>query len=131
MRLILEGEDAIRLEPGGGALVVEAAVEGEGEVPLSPFHLLAASLAWCTWSVLATWGGHSGLSAEELELGVRWSFGGDPVRVSEVEVEVVWPSLPPSRVAAARRAAAHCTVHHTLEAGTRLETRVRVGSEGP
>jgi uncharacterized OsmC-like protein len=126
MQLILESEDSIRLTVDGAELAVEA----EGEVTLSPFHLLAASLALCTWSVLATWGRQAGLPVEGLELGVRWSFGGDPVRVSDVELDVVWPSLPPARRAAARRAAAHCTVHHTLEAGTRLETRVRVGAEG-
>jgi uncharacterized OsmC-like protein len=120
MRLILETEASIRLSPNGPDLVVEP----QGDVVLSPFHLLGASLALCTWSVLASWAEQANLPVEELELVVDWAFGGDPVRVSEVGLDVVWPGLPPARLEGARRAARYCTVHHTLEHGSRLTTRV-------
>lgn len=126
MRLILETEASIRLAPGGAELAVESA----GEVSLSPFHLLAASLALCTWSVLASWAEQARLPAETLELVVRWEFGGDPVRVADVELRVEWPGLPAARRDAARRAAGQCTVHHTLEHGSRVTTRVATADAG-
>jgi len=122
MRIILEAEESIRLVDGGGEFVLESA-PGIG---LSPFHLLAASLATCTRSVLEGWGREAGLRPEGLEIGVAWELGGDPVRVSELRMEVAWPGLPAEREAAARRVAAHCTIHHTLTLGTRLSTEIRV-----
>jgi uncharacterized OsmC-like protein len=120
MRLIMETEDSIRLAPGGPELTMET----PGDAALSPFHLLAASLAWCTRSVLVSWAQQASLSVEDLELVVRWEFGGDPVRVAEVEIDVVWPGLPAAGLGGTRRAAGHCTVHHTLQHGSRLTTRV-------
>jgi uncharacterized OsmC-like protein len=121
MRIILESAESVRLAEGAAGV----AVEGADDVALSPFHLLAASLAMCTWSVLQGWAGHAGIPAHGLELTVDWSFGEDPVRVSELRMDVAWPELPPQRREAARRAAAQCTVHHTLEHGTRVSTRVQ------
>lgn len=43
MRVVIEGESAIRLEAGDG----EFEISSEG-TPISPYHLLAASLASCT-----------------------------------------------------------------------------------
>lgn len=120
MRIILEGEDRIRLTAGEGGFAFESA----GEAGLSPFHLLAASLATCTYSVLHSWAHHAGLSMTGLAILVSWEFGGDPVRVSEIGMELDWPGLPPARAEAARRVAAQCTVHHTLEHGSHVETRV-------
>lgn len=121
MKIILESASSIRIAQSEGPLAVEAVAEAE----LSPFHLLAASLAMCSWSVLHGWADHAGLPHSGLELVVEWSFGGDPVRVSELRLDLVWPGLPPRRQEAARRAAAQCTVHHTLEHGTVVSTRVR------
>jgi uncharacterized OsmC-like protein len=45
---------------------------------------------------------------------VRWKFGDEPHRVSDLDVTFDWKSLPPNRVAAARRVAELCTVHATL-----------------
>jgi uncharacterized OsmC-like protein len=120
MRLILESAESIRLDAAGDGLVVEPA----GDVGLSAFHLLAASLALCTRSVLQGWADQAGVPTAGLELTVDWSFGEDPVRVSELRMGLLWPALPPQRHEAARRAAAHCTVHHTLEHGTRVRTQV-------
>lgn len=121
MRIVLEAEDSIRLLPGGGELVLE----GGPAVGLSPFHLLAAALATCTWSVLEGWAREAGLGADALAILVEWDLGGDPVRVSNVRMEVAWPELPAGREAAARRVASHCTIHHTLELGTHVSTEIR------
>lgn len=131
MRIILESEDSIRLRSGAGGLELEA-VAGVG---LSPFHLLAASLGACTRSVLLAWAEAAALDIAGLEVVVDWEFGGDPVRVSEFRMVLVWPALPAARRAAAERAAAQCTVHHTLAHGSRVATRVagspEAGADGP
>lgn len=124
MRIILETEHSVRLAAGAGDLALEAAPD----VGLSPFHLLAASLGACTWSVLLGWAEAAGLDSTGLELVVEWEFGGDPVRVSEFRLAVAWPGLSADRRSAAARAASQCTVHHTLEHGSRVTTRVESAS---
>lgn len=111
MKIILLGDDALRLEPIPGALTVEAATS---EMSYSPFHMLASGLATCTASVLHSWATHAKLSVEDLSLAVRWRFADDPHRVSDIEVILEWPSLPANRLGAARRVAEMCTVHATL-----------------
>ena len=123
MRIHLESDDRIRLT------AADSGFSFEGDAGLSPFHLLGASLATCTYSVLHGWAHHAGLSMDGLSIGVEWELGGDPVRVSDVRMDLEWPGLPPERREAARRAAAHCTVHHTLEHGSEVETRVVDGSD--
>ena len=61
------------------------------------------------------------LSVDDLALEVRWSFGDDPHRVSDIGVIIDWPSLPPARLAAARRARELCTIHATLTHPPRIE----------
>lgn len=111
MKIILLSDDAIRLEPTPGPLTIEAFSE---EQPYSPFHMLASSLAYCTFSVLYAWATHADLAADDLTLDVRWTFADDPHRVGSIAVEFTWPSLPEKRLAAARRVAEMCTVHATL-----------------
>lgn len=125
MRIILESEASVRLAAGSEGVVLEP----EPGVALSPFHLLAASLAMCTWSVLMGWAEAASLDASGLELVVAWEFGGDPIRVEEMRMGVEWPGLPAGRRGAAERAASQCTVHHTLEHGSRVVTRVLGGRE--
>lgn len=120
MRIILETEERIRLEADAGGF----AFETTDDTGLSPFHLLAASLATCTYSVVHSWAHHAGLGLDGLAIIVEWELGGDPVRVSEVRMDLEWPGLPTARREAARRVAAQCTIHHTLEHGSHVETRV-------
>ncbi|HSH46658.1 MAG TPA: OsmC family protein, partial [Longimicrobiales bacterium] len=127
MKIVLETEHRIRLVPDDAGFAFEA-VEGG----LSPFHLLAASLATCTYSVIHSWAHQAGLDMAGLEIVVAWEFGGDPVQVSRMDMDIAWPGLPPVRREAARRVAEHCTVHHTLMAPTTVETRVAANDEaGP
>jgi uncharacterized OsmC-like protein len=125
MRIILESETSVRLASGSEGVILEPAPG----VALSPFHLLAASLATCTWSVLMGWAEAASLDVTGLELVVAWDFGGDPVRVAEMRMGMEWPGLPAGRRGAAERAARQCTVHHTLEHGSRVLTRVLPGRE--
>lgn len=111
MKITLLADDAIRLEPVAGPMTIEAS---SAEMVYSPFHMLASSLATCTFSVLHSWATHAKLPVDDLTIDVRWTFGEDPHRVSDIVVTFDWPSLPPNRLAAARRVGELCTIHATL-----------------
>ncbi|MBA3670872.1 MAG: OsmC family protein [Gemmatimonadaceae bacterium] len=111
MKLILLGDRSIRLEAEPGPLTIEAA---DADAQYSPFHMLGSALASCTFSVLYSWATHAKLSVNDLTLEVRWQFADEPHRVSDISVRFDWPSLPPTRLAAARRVAELCTIHATL-----------------
>ena len=112
MKITLLSDDRIRLEGKAGPLSVEAE---SAETQYSPFHMLASGLATCTFSVLASWGTHAKLGVDDLAIEVGWTFEENPHRVGRMEVDVVWPSLPAERRAAAVRAAGLCTITRTLE----------------
>jgi len=111
VKIILLSDNAIRLVPEPGPMTIEAA---SIEQQYSPFHMLASSLATCTFSVLHSWAANARLSADDLAIEVRWQFAEDPYRVGELRLTYDWPSLPPSRARAVARAAELCTVHATL-----------------
>jgi uncharacterized OsmC-like protein len=112
VKITLTGEDSVRLEPTEGPMTIESPT---AERQYSPFHMLGSSLAYCTFSVLHSWATHANLSIEGMTLDVTWKFStDDPKRVSDIALTFHWPSLPPARLAAAKRVAAMCTVHATL-----------------
>ena len=112
MRITLLSDDAIRLEPDEGPMTIEAL---EPDQQYSPFHMLATSLAYCTFSVLYSWATHTGQTADDLAIEVRWKFSDDePHRVSDIFMIYSWPSLPARKAEAAKRVAHMCTIHETL-----------------
>ena len=111
MKIILIAEDAIRLEPVHGPMTIEAM---SPEQQYSPFHMLASSLAFCTFSVMYAWAQHAKLAVDDLAIEVRWQFAEDPHRVGAMQLTFDWPSLPEKRILGARRAAELCTIHATL-----------------
>lgn len=112
MKIILLSEESIRLEPDDGPMTIEAL---SPEQSYSPFHMLASSLAFCTFSVLYSWAQHAHLEGgESITIDVRWTFADDPHRVGTIELDFNWPALDPRRIEAARRVAELCTVHATL-----------------
>ena len=111
MKITLLSDDAIRLEPIAGPMTVEAS---SAEMVYSPFHMLASSLATCIFSVINSWATHAKIPVDDLTIDVRWKFADEPHRVSDLDVSFDWKSLPPNRLAAARRVAELCTVHATL-----------------
>ena len=112
MKITLLSNDAIRLVPEPGVLTIEAP---SVEQTYSPFHMLASSLATCTFSVMHSWATHADLRADDLTIEVRWTFAEDPQRVGEILLTFDWPSLPERRLAAAKRVAEMCTIHATLK----------------
>ena len=112
MKILLTGEDSIRLEPTEGQMTIEAP---SPDRQYSPFHMLGSSLAYCTFSVLYSWASNANLSIDGMQIDVAWKFSKDePKRVSDMSLDFKWPSLPPARLTAAKRVAALCTVHATL-----------------
>lgn len=98
-----------------------AAPEG---LVLDSIQLLAAALASCTWTTLATYGERFDADATDISIAVRWSLAQQPKRVGRMDLDVSWPSLPTSRLDAATRAARFCTLHATLTHGAEVETFV-------
>lgn len=122
MKITLISDDRIRLDGRAGPLSVEA---DSAEMQYSPFHMLASGLATCTYSVLASWGTHAKLPVDDLSIEVGWTFVEEPHRVGELDVDVIWPSLPAERRNAATRAAGLCTVSKTLEMPPKLVVEVK------
>jgi uncharacterized OsmC-like protein len=111
VKITLTSEDSIRLEAVPGMLTIEAP---SADRSYSPFHMLASSLATCTFSVLYSWASNANISVDDLVIDVRWRFVEEPHRVGDMTTTLTWPSLPPTRRAVAERVAALCTVHATL-----------------
>lgn len=122
MKITLLSDDRIRLDGGAGPMSIEAE---SAAMQYSPFHMLASSLATCTYSVLASWGTHAKLKMDDLAIEVGWSFVEEPHRVGEMKIDIDWPSLPPERRNAATRAAGLCTVKKSLEMPPTVQTEVR------
>lgn len=125
MKITLIAEDAIRLEPLPGPMTVEA--ESEDQL-YSPFHMLGSGLAFCTYSVLASWASNAKLHSDDIVIDVRWTFADDPHRIGTIDMTVQWPSLPAVRQNAAQRVAHMCAIHATLTHPPELSTMV-VSSE--
>jgi uncharacterized OsmC-like protein len=111
VKLVLLTEDSIRLEPVPGPMTIEAPTADQS---YSPFHMVAGGLAYCTFSVMYAWAGNAGIEADDLVVDVSWTFSGEPYRVGSYAIHFTWPSLPPKRLAAAKRVAEMCTLHATL-----------------
>jgi uncharacterized OsmC-like protein len=122
MKITLLGEDAIRLEPTTGAMTIEA--ERPDQV-YSPFHMLGSSLAFCEYSLLASWATHAKISADDLAVEVRWTFIEKPHQIGAMTITLDWPSLPAERRDAAKRATAACPIHRTLSHSPTIDVEVR------
>ena len=123
MKIILTSEYSIRLEPEPGPMTIEAL---EPDEQYSPFHMLASSLAYCTWSVMYSWATNTKQSADDLVIDVSWKFSEDePHRVSEIAMTYEWPSLPEKKRQAAKRVAEMCTIHATLHHPPTITTEQR------
>lgn len=125
MKITLLADDALRLEPIPGPMTIEA--ESADRV-YSAFHMLASSLAFCTYSVLASWASNAKLDSHDIMIEVHWKFAEDPHRVGEMDVKIEWPSLPPARQSAANRVADLCAIHATLTHPPPIKTVVEAGA---
>ena len=121
MKISLIADDGIRLEPLPGPMTIEAATVDQ---VYSAFHMLGSGLAFCTYSVLASWASHADLHSDDIVIEVHWVFVEDPHRIGTIDMKIEWPSLPPHRKTAAQRVANMCALHATLEQPPVLSTTV-------
>jgi uncharacterized OsmC-like protein len=123
MNIVVESETRLRLDIAGE----EFALSSEGPA-VSPFHLLAASLASCTVLTVASWAAVAGIDTTGLAAAVEWRMTAErPKRVAHFDMELRWPALPPERMAAAERAADLCPIHATLKTPTSVSRRITPG----
>ena len=122
MRMILESESRVRLEMTGDGF--EIASEA---VAISPYHLLAGSLASYIVLLIEPWAEHSGLDLQPVTITVGWEHvGGGDNRVKHMDVDLRWPGLADSRKVVVQRLAKACPIHATLVSGTEISSHVRV-----
>jgi putative redox protein len=120
MRIVLESENRIRLERAGEGFEISS--EGAS---ISPYHLLAGSLASCTALMFDSWAEEGGIDLDRLTVSVSWEMAEDrPKRVVRMDMELRWPGLPEDRVATAERLADLCPIHATLKRGTEISRRI-------
>jgi uncharacterized OsmC-like protein len=127
MKIVLTGEESLRLEPSSGQLTIEAPTP---DVQYSPFHMFGSALGTCTFSVLQSWASNKNLGADDLKVDVSWSFVEGQHRVGSMKVQLVWPSLPAELWPRAIRAANLCGIHNTLTHPPQI-TVAAAGLESP
>ncbi len=120
MRLILEEETRARMEMTGDGFEITS----EGPA-ISPYHLLAGSLASCTALTLQSWAEGAGIDMAPLTLHLAWENVEErPKRIERIDMELRWPGLPDERVTTAERVADLCPIHATLKRATQVSRRV-------
>lgn len=122
MKITLESEEALLIEATEGPMTIEAP---SAELGYSAFHMLGSALGYCTMSVLHSWASNADLPTEGLAVRVTWVFVEEPHRVGEMNLELIWPSLPPERLNAAKRVAHLCGVHNTLTHPPRISVELK------
>ena len=128
VKITLTSEESVRLEPTAGPMTIEAPT---ADTQYSPFHMIGGSLAFCTYSILASWASHAGIDPEGLVLDVAWSFAENPHRLGKIDLSFEWPALPPNRRAAAERVAALCPIHTTFHHPPAVTIALRGGEPTP
>jgi uncharacterized OsmC-like protein len=74
--------------------------------------------------VLVAYGEQLKVESHDLSIRVKWVVEEKPRRIGRIDMDILWPDLPESRVHAAQRAAAHCAIHNTLHHSPKVETLV-------
>lgn len=94
------------------------------DLSLGAIQLCIVSLAWCTYSVLASYGQRINAPVDDLSLRLCWRYAERPHRIGHIDMAIHWPQVPESRLDAAMRAAASCTLHNSLQHGLEIDTSI-------
>jgi len=127
MKILLTGEESLRLEPTPGMLTIEAP---SSDRSYSPFHMLGSALAGCTFSVLQSWASNKNVRVDDLTIEVKWKFAEGEHRVERMDARIDWPSLPAELWPRAMRAAHVCGIHQTLTHAVGINVEA-VGAQSP
>ena len=121
MRMILESELKIRLEVAGEGFAIAS-----DDIAISPYHLLAGSLASCIVLLIEPWAERVGVDTAPVIIAVSWEHvGAGDNQVKQLDVDLSWPGLPDSRKPVVQRLAEACPIHATLVSGTVITSSVR------
>jgi len=119
--MILESELRIRLEVAGEGFAIASE-----DIAISPYHLLAGSLASCIVLLIEPWAERVGIDTAPVIIAVSWEYvGAGDNRVKKMDVDLSWPGLPGSRKPVVQRLAEACPIHATLVSGTVITSSVR------
>ncbi len=125
MRMILEGELKIRLVMTGQGFEITS-----GDIALSPYHLLAGSLASCVVLLIEPWSENVGIDIAPVIIAVAWEHVGEgDNRVKQMDVQLRWPGLTDTRKKVVQRLAEACPIHATLVSGTVITNSVRTSPD--
>jgi uncharacterized OsmC-like protein len=127
MKILLTGEESLRIEPTAGPLTIEALSHDQS---YSPFHMLGSALGMCTFSVLQSWASNKDIAVADLKVSVSWAFVEGEHRIGTMEVVLDWPSLAAEMWPRAIRAASLCGIHKTLTHPPEISVEA-VGVESP
>jgi uncharacterized OsmC-like protein len=122
MKIQLHGETELSISQFGSD-----GVEIVADSPLlhyGPHPMFIGALGWCTAKVLISYGERIQADTAELSVRLKWGYAEKPYRIGQVDMQIRWPALPESRLDAATRAAAFCTIHNTLKEGVEVDTLV-------
>lgn len=125
MKILLTGEESLRIEPATGQLTIEADTRDRS---YSPFHMLGSALGMCTFAVLQSWASNKNIGVDDLKVDVSWKFAEDQHRLETMNVKLDWPSLSAELWPRVIRAANLCGVHHTLTQSPQVSIEA-VGAE--
>lgn len=125
MKILLTGEESLRIEPATGQLTIEADTRDRS---YSPFHMLGSALGMCTFAVLQSWASNKNIGVDDLKVDVSWKFAEDQHRLETMNVKLDWPSLSAELWPRVTRAANLCGVHHTLTQSPQVSIEA-VGAE--
>lgn len=121
MRMILDSELKIRLEMTGQGFEITSE-----DIAISPYHLLAGSLASCIVLLIRPWAERVAIDIAPVIIAVSWEHvGAGDNRVKQMDVDLSWPGLPDSRKPVVQRLAEACPIHATLVSGTAITSSVR------
>ncbi len=121
MRMTLEGELKIRLEMTGQGFEITSE-----DIAISPYHLLAGSLASCIVLLIQPWAEGVGIDIAPVIIAVSWEHvGAGDNQVKQMDVNLSWPGLPDSRSKVVQRLAEACPIHATLVSGTVITSSVQ------
>jgi uncharacterized OsmC-like protein len=122
MHILMHSEEDLDISQ---FMAPEMTVEShDPDAAYSALQMFATSLALCSFSVLYAYAETIGVQPDDIGIRVRWSYHPERGNIDQIAMDIEWPALPASRREAARRAAASCILHRTLEHPPMVDTRM-------
>jgi LmbE family N-acetylglucosaminyl deacetylase/uncharacterized OsmC-like protein len=108
--------DGFEVRVRGHTLLVDQPEQGGGEdTGPAPVEVFVAGLASCVASHVRRYLSRHRLPTRGLVVAARYTLGGGPSRVTDIELEIEVPDgVPPARIKGLQRVASHCTARNTL-----------------